>query len=488
MKKKVSLWAPQTSRFCSDAQRGFGTPWVCCFCSELRHVGQTFPVCSRQLAGHRGAGQPSRELERAGPWTSWMWSFSGAQGWERTPMDTKELEQQPWRSLRQQPEGSALFRECQKEGLNEMLGKSLKGQTEPDVNNWRKTWGSSVQFELIRESYRTCRHRQGWERTPMDTKELEQQPWRSLRQQPEGSALFRECQKEGLNEMLGKSLKGQTEPDVNNWRKTWGSSVQFELIRESYRTCRHRQGWERTPMDTKELEQQPWRSLRQQPEGSALFRECQKEGLNEMLGKSLKGQTEPDVNNWRKTWGSSVQFELIRESYRTCRHRQGWERTPMDTKELEQQPWRSLRQQPEGSALFRECQKEGLNEMLGKSLKGQTEPDVNNWRKTWGSSVQFELIRESYRTCRHRQGWERTPMDTKELEQQPWRSLRQQPEGSALFRECQKEGLNEMLGKSLKGQTEPDVNNWRKTWGSSVQFELIRESYRTCRHRYSSPK
>lgn len=81
MKKKVSLWAPQTSRFCSDAQRGFGTAWVCCFCSELRHVGPTFPVCSRHLSGPPGAGQPSRELERAGPWTSWLRSFSGAEVW-----------------------------------------------------------------------------------------------------------------------------------------------------------------------------------------------------------------------------------------------------------------------------------------------------------------------------------------------------------------------------------------------------------------------
>ena len=75
-------------------------------------------------------------------------------------MDKNELEQQPWRSLRQQAEVSAVFRECEKERLNEMLGRSLKGQTGPDLNKWRKTWGSSVQFELIRESYRTCRHRQ----------------------------------------------------------------------------------------------------------------------------------------------------------------------------------------------------------------------------------------------------------------------------------------------------------------------------------------
>lgn len=75
-------------------------------------------------------------------------------------MDTKELEQQPWRSLRQQAEVSAVFRECQKERLKEMLGKSLKGQTGPDLNKWRKKWGTSVQFEVIRESYRTCTQRQ----------------------------------------------------------------------------------------------------------------------------------------------------------------------------------------------------------------------------------------------------------------------------------------------------------------------------------------
>ena len=87
-------------------------------------------------------------------------SIALLQGWERTAMDTNKLEQQPWRSLRQQAEVSPLFRECQKERLNEMLGKSLKEQTEPDLNKGRKTWGSSVQFELIRESYRTYRHRQ----------------------------------------------------------------------------------------------------------------------------------------------------------------------------------------------------------------------------------------------------------------------------------------------------------------------------------------
>jgi len=65
MKKQVSLWAPQTSRFCSDAQTGFGTQRVCCFCPELKHAGQTFPVCSRHVAGHPGAGQPSRELQGA---------------------------------------------------------------------------------------------------------------------------------------------------------------------------------------------------------------------------------------------------------------------------------------------------------------------------------------------------------------------------------------------------------------------------------------
>ena len=86
-------------------------------------------------------------------------SIALLQGWEPTAMDTNELEQQPWRSLRQQAEVSALFRECQKERLNEMLGKSLRSKQNQTSTNGEKTWGSSVQFELIRESYRTCRHR-----------------------------------------------------------------------------------------------------------------------------------------------------------------------------------------------------------------------------------------------------------------------------------------------------------------------------------------
>eukprot|EP00075_Anas_platyrhynchos_P036298 XP_027325551.1 uncharacterized protein LOC106019222 isoform X2 [Anas platyrhynchos] len=121
---------------------GFGTQRVCCFCPELMHGGQTFPVCSRHLAG-----QPSRELQGARAWTSRMWTFSGTQGWEPTWMYTKVLEQQPWRSLRQQAEVSALFRECQKERLQEILGRSRKGQRGPDLNRQRNNWGACVQFQ-----------------------------------------------------------------------------------------------------------------------------------------------------------------------------------------------------------------------------------------------------------------------------------------------------------------------------------------------------
>ncbi|XP_071890466.1 uncharacterized protein [Anas platyrhynchos] len=398
-------------------------------------------------------------------------------------MDTNVLEQQPWRILRQQPKVSALFRECQKERLREIHGRRLTGQTGPDFNRWRKSWGSCEKFQLPCESYRTCRRRQGWEPTPMDTNVLEQQPWRILRQQPKVSALFRECQKERLREIHGRRLTGQTGPDFNRWRKSWGSCEKFQLPCESYRTCRRRQGWEPTPMDTNVLEQQPWRILRQQPKVSALFRECQKERLREIHGRRLTGQTGPDFNRWRKSWGSCEKFQLPCESYRTCRRRQGWEPTPMDTNVLEQQPWRILRQQPKVSALFRECQKERLREIHGRRLTGQTGPDFNRWRKSWGSCEKFQLPCESYRTCRRRQGWEPTPMDTNVLEQQPWRILRQQPKVSALFRECQKERLREIHGRRLTGQTGPDFNRWRKSWGSCEKFQLPCESYRTCRRR-----
>nr|XP_038028295.1 uncharacterized protein LOC119715167 isoform X2 [Anas platyrhynchos] len=326
------------------------------------------------------------------------------QGWEAIPMDPSVLEQQPWRSLRQQAEDSALIRECQKERLCNICGKSLTRHIGPDIYRERKKYGNTVQIYIVRESYRMCRESQGWEAIPMDPSVLEQQPWRSLRQQAEDSALIRECQKERLCNICGKSLTGHIGPDIYRERKKYGNTVQIYIVRESYRMCRESQGWEAIPMDPSVLEQQPWRSLRQQAEDSALIRECQKERLCNICGKSLTGHIGPDIYRERKKYGNTVQIYIVRESYRMCRESQGWEAIPMDPSVLEQQPWRSLRQQAEDSALIRECQKERLCNICGKSLTGHIGPDIYRERKKYGNTVQIYIVRESYRMCRESQG------------------------------------------------------------------------------------
>ena len=75
-------------------------------------------------------------------------------------MDPSVLEQQPWRSLRQQAEDSALIRECQKERLCNICGKSLTGHIGPDIYRERKKYGNTVQIYIVRESYRMCRESQ----------------------------------------------------------------------------------------------------------------------------------------------------------------------------------------------------------------------------------------------------------------------------------------------------------------------------------------